>query len=329
MAGKEAVTQEELSSLLAALQVDGAGQPGAGGRDAEQIREARVHDFARSDTLPTPTIKALTDAYSTFARAAATTLSSHLRTAFEVSLLSVDQLTYDQCAGSVPDPTVAAVFTAAPLPGRALLEINPGIGFWLIDRMLGGGGDIVNTPRPLTDVEKALLQRSLSDVLGDLGTAWEGLSDIQPCLTEVLDSVAAAEIAKPVDPVSVASFEVMIGSLVAMASVCVPVISLKLGGVAALSLGDLEDGAGERESSATPGCLTEALSDVPVSCVVRLGGATARAGELLALEEGDVVCLDRLYGEHLELFVGDAPRFQCRPVMSHGKLAVEILGDAF
>ena len=327
MSAEEAVTQEVLASLLSSLAAtkESEGPRGRARPASRRVHEARVHDFARSEALPRATVQGLEGVYATFARAAASSLSAYLRTPFQMSLLSLDQLTYDQFVRSVPDPTVIAVFSMKPLPGKAILELNPAICFWIADRMLGGEGGIVEKPRPLTDMEKALLEGAVSRLLGELGAACESLIHVEPDLVEVLDAARAAEIAKPADPVGVASFEVTVGSLTGMASICLPAMSLKLGGVVVGPSGDVR---GDRSPGAGPPLgsgLEAALSSLPVSCAVRLGGVAISAAELAELEEGDVLCLDRRVEEDWDIFVAGVPKFRGRPVRSGEKLALEIV----
>jgi len=329
MSEKQAVTQDELDSLLSSLAVAKRDEKGrGGGRTGDrQVHEARVHDFARSEALPRTTVQALEGVYSSFARGAQAALSAYLRTPFQAAMLSLDQLTYDQFVRSVPDPTVIAVFSAAPLPGRAILELNPAIGFWIVDRMLGGDGDIAKTPRPLTDIEKALMERPVSRLLDELRTAWEDFHRIEPGLVEMVDSAGAAEIAKATDAVAVASFEVTIGSLAGMASICFPGISLKLGGVGAALSEDPAAQASFRDAASMRQSVAAALSPVAVSCAVRLGTVCVSAAELADLEKGDVLCLNEPIDGALEMSVEGVPKFQCRPLRSGEKQAVEIVAD--
>ncbi len=324
-----AVTEEELASLLASLAAaEREGKRGGRGRPgAARVHEARVHDFARSADLSSPTVQALEGIHSSFARAVTVTLSAYLHGAFEVSLLSLDQLSYSQFARSVPEPTVVCVFSVKPLPGRAILELNPSIGFWIVDRLLGGEGEIVKTPRPLTELEKALIEGTLSRMLRELGTAWEEMLHLEPELIEITDSAGAAEIARPADAVAVASFEVTVGPIAGMASVCFPVISLKLGKV---DVGPSEEAAGKgarAEASSLREGLEAAISGAEVDCVVRLGTTRMSAADLADLAPGDVLCLDRASSAELEMLVAGRPKFRCRPVRSGDRAAVEIAGE--
>lgn len=290
-----------------------------------RAHRARAHDFARTEALRTATVQALEGAYASFARGASEDLSSYLHSPVEVALVSLDQLSYDEYVRGAPDPTVAGVFGLKPLPGRGILELSPAIGLWIVDRVLGGSGVVkADEPRPLTEMEKALVEGTVSRLLEELATVWQELGSFEPELVEIVDSAEAGEIGKRTDAVAAARFEVKVGEMAESASICLPAISLKVGRVGS---GGEEGERGEPEAASLRRGLTRVLSSVPVTCVVRLGRAAIPARELAALQEGDVVCLDTGADEEMEMIVGDARRFRCRPVADEDRVAVEVLGE--
>ncbi len=321
MSAEGAVTQEELDSLLASLAAAAReeGRSRRARRGAPVVHEARVHDFARSEGLPATAVQALEAGCHSFAAAVGASLSAHLSHPVQVSLLSVDQMSCEQYARSVPDPTVAGIFTASPLPGRGLLEVNPAIASWIVERALGGMAEAPERPRPLTELEAALLRRPLATMLGELGAAWQNIAPIAPKLVEITHSAALAEIARPTDPVAVASFEVRLGQLVGMASVCLPSLPLKLA---------RRPAAGEGAPSPRPADVRRAAARLPVTCRVRLGATSLSLADLASLQEGDVLMLDRAVGEPIELLVGQRCKLLCRPLAVGETVAVEIAGDA-
>ena len=56
-------------------------------------------------------------------------------------MVSVEQLTYEEFIRSIPNPTVLNVFSLEPFEGKAILEINPSVIFYIIDRLFGGPGE--------------------------------------------------------------------------------------------------------------------------------------------------------------------------------------------
>jgi flagellar motor switch protein FliM len=321
------VEQAQLDSLLASLAtITGHQRARRKGQGAPTVHEARVHDFARAEGLPRSIMQALHTIYTPFARATGSAISMYLRTPVHISLLSVDQVTYDQFVRSVPDPTVIAVFSMKPLPGNGLLELNPSCGFWMIDRLLGGKGDIIKAPRPLTEIEHSLIEGTISIILSELAKSWQHVASITPDLQTMSHSAALAEIAKPADSVVVSSLEVTAGEMTGMASICMPATSLKLG---PLSLADSDSSkpAADLPSDAasTRSRIASALQSAPITCRVRIGTMRLSAEQLSSLREGDVLCLERGLHEPADFFVGKVRKFSCRPIDLGPTLAAEIL----
>lgn len=327
MSTQEAEMQEETATEAAPEQAAEA-EEGSGSRGEQAADRARVHDFARSEGLPTAMAQALEGACVSFARGTSGELSSYLHAPFEVALVSLDQVSYEEYVRSVPEATVIGAFTMKPLPGRGTLELSPAIAFWIVDRLLGGEGEVAEGSRPLTEVERALIEGMLSRMLGELGTAWQELGSLEPELLDILDSAESAEIGKRTDAVAAASFEMKVAGMTERASICLPVISLKVGRVGSREGREAERSSGDADAASLRRRLARALGSVPVTCAVRLGSATISARELAALQEGDMVCLERRADEELEMFVGHARKFRCRPVAGEDRVAVEILGEA-
>lgn len=323
MGHEPTVTQEELNGLFASLAA-GERRAGRGREGRPAVHEARVHDFARSEGLARATVQLLEHLHRGFARGVGLSPSPYLRDAVQVSLLSLDQLSYHQYLHSISDPTALAVIALPPLPGQALLEINLALAYWMIDRLLGGQGEIPKAPRELTPVECAILQGPLERMLAELSAAWEEYLPLRPELISVASSPTAVAIAKPTDGVAAAFFEVSIGSLSSMASLCLPAIALKLARVGA-------DGGAGPASAEAHGAepprrrLEVALRGVPLECALSLGEAALSAAEISELRPGDVIVLDRGPGDGAELLVSGWPAFRCRPRAEGRRLAAEVV----
>ncbi len=86
-----------------------------------------------------------------------------------------------------------------------------------------------------------------------------------------------------------------------------------------------------RDSSAAPNQQTpslSALTEVPVQLTVRVGTVAMTLGELLALEPGSVVMLEKKIGEPVEILAGDRVVARGELVRVEEELGVRILAIA-
>jgi flagellar motor switch protein FliM len=316
------VTQEDLNSLLASLSgAEGALRPGRQG-GADQIHEVRVHDFARSEALSRSTVQVMDAIYASFARAAALGLSADTHTPVHATLLSLEQFTWDQYVRSIPDPTIIAFVDISPLPGLGAFELNPSIGYWLIDRMLGGEGEILKTPRGLTPLERAVIEPPLSRLLREFCGAWQEYLPADFKLLEIASSAADARVAKPTDAVVAGFFEITTGPVSGMLSFCLPVISLKL---AKIQPRDATPAAAGGAARADSSALARTVAEVAIICSTVLGVTTASAADIALLQPGDILLLETHLDDPALFLVGGKPKFHCRARPVNGRLAVEII----
>ncbi|MGQ0675485.1 MAG: flagellar motor switch protein FliN [Rhodospirillales bacterium] len=88
-----------------------------------------------------------------------------------------------------------------------------------------------------------------------------------------------------------------------------------------LELEELRDAGGTEPPPASPPSL-DAVYDVPVQVSAVLGRATLQVGQLLKLERGAVIELDRRVGEQVDIFVNDRLVARGEVAVVDGRLAV-------
>ncbi len=89
-----------------------------------------------------------------------------------------------------------------------------------------------------------------------------------------------------------------------------------------------DDDPAARAASADPDAMRARLrtwlESAPVAVQARLGTASVGLGDLLALERGDIVVLDRAVGEAIDVSVDGQVVLRARPVVSAGQYGVEV-----
>jgi len=158
----EVLSQSEIDALLNALQ--------SGEIDAESIKQeesekkVRVYDFRRPNKFSKDQLNTIEVIIENYCRLLTTFLSGQLRARVQCKVASVEQLTYDEFVRSIPNPTILNIFGLKPFEGKAILEINPHIVFYIIDRLFGGPGTSNIKGRPLTEIEQNIVIKTVKKI---------------------------------------------------------------------------------------------------------------------------------------------------------------------
>jgi len=318
----EVLDQKEVDALLAA--VDSGQVETAVGQavSPEVTREVSLYDFKRPERVSKEQLRAITALHESFARNFGAALSGFMRTILDVELASVEQLTYSQFILSLPNPTYFALLTAEPLEGSLVLEMNPSILFPIIDRLLGGGKTAPNVPdRPLTNIEFRLAGKIMNLAIEQLQEMWRHVvatATFRIAATE--SNPQLVQIVPPNEPVVLVAFEVSMGEISGMLSLCLPY------GVIEPVLADMtkRDWFSYRAKRATPELKTlveRGLKRVTLGVSAFLGRTTIKVRELLGLNVGDIIKTNVSTADEMSLVINKRLKFRGKPGQVKGKRA--------
>lgn len=229
----EVLSQEEIDALLSAISA-GEVDPDEY-TTGEQQKKVKIYDFRRPDKFSTDQLRTIQVIHEVFARLTISSLSNSLNDIVGVHIGFVGQLTYEEFVRSVPNPSTFAVISLDPLPGSAVIEIDPSVSFETI-RMLFGGltsrdskTDILNNKfsRSLTDIELSVMEGIIVRMLSGLREAWSSIIDMRPRLSHIETNPQFVSIAAPTDMVLLMGLETRIGNVESMMNLCIPYETLK------------------------------------------------------------------------------------------------------
>jgi len=249
-----------------------------------------LYDFRRPTKLSREHVRALQMAYEQFARQFTTVLTSSLRSVSQVTLVSIEQLTYDEYIASLDSQTLMAKVELEPLPGPTILEFGLSTAMACIDHMLGGPGG-QQPERPLTDIEAPLVRGLIERVLGELRASMEPIVAVRPRLLGIEYSPQFAQFFPGGDVMIVGSFEMRVGAEECVATICMPFggIFAKLQGEpGGPALTDAERASREQAQRT----VVAGLQGAPVDVSVRFRPHPMRPADLMDLQPGDVVPLN-------------------------------------
>ncbi|TDX51921.1 flagellar motor switch protein FliM [Orenia marismortui] len=321
MSSNRVLSQNEIDSLLDALS--------SGEMEADELKDqedelVEAYDFKHPNKLSKDQLRTLRMVYEGFARLLSTSISTQLRTMTKVELTSIDQLSYEEFISSLPQPTILSVCDFYPLHGEFLIEINPKIGYAIIERFFGGdAGDSSGTLREFTDIEEVVLKKINKTILDSFSESWENVVDLRPRVKELESNPQFTQIVPNNDMVILATFEANIGKVDGLINISIPYIVLepivsKLSAQYWFS-STRKDSAAESLSK-----IKKRLGKAKLPVEAELGKANIKIAQLLQLTTGDVIKLDNKVSDNLSLYINKKEKFLVKPGKCGSKLAVEI-----
>jgi flagellar motor switch protein FliM len=262
-----------------------------------------LYDFRRPTKLSRDHMRVLQMSFETFARRLGTVLTSSLRAQCQLTLLAIDQQTYEEYVSSLNTPTLLAPFSTEPLPGTAVLEFSLGTALACVDHLLGGPGGPQQT-RTLTDIENALMRGLLEQILAVLRYAFEPIALIETELGQLEFNPPFLQAAGATDTMVTASFETHVGSEIGVATLCIPFSSVfpRL-----LARGEQRPQSSSEQLSARQMArqLRQSLGDVPVDVSVQFEPVRLSPAQIAELAPGDLIPLSHRVNAPLSVRCGD------------------------
>jgi len=326
------LSQDQIEALLSTL---GASQPAV----KEKVIGAKLktYDFRAPARFSVGQMRTLQTIFEGFARQTGSVLAILLRTKVEARLVYIEQ-TFGEGITSMLGETPAIVVNLirlTPLPGRALLILASDLVGSLVERVLGSPGTTLQTmPREITDIELSLMEAVLRHILRGLRTAWAKVIEVSPVLdstsvdAELLQTALADEVI--LSAMLEISIDKVAGAMVFLMPISMlsPIVPLLRPHLLDIRQDDDEeervDKAEMRLKERTAMLAQLRRARLPIS--VLLGEAELGFRDLLQLQVGDVIRLNRAIDEDLEVHVAGQPRFVSQPGLRGRNLAVRITG---
>lgn len=316
------LNQDEIDSLLGAM------ERGEIDQFTEEKKEERFiadYNFRRPNLITKDQLRNFQTIHETFAKEMVSNLALYLRTGVEFNLVSTEQQQYGEFISSLSNITLCVVFSAEPLPGVAVIEVNLSLVFGVVDMLLGGQGDIETEIRVPTEIEVAIMDPFIERILEKLQACWTTLMDVKLKKERHESDPEYIQAAPPDAPVVVLAFDAKIGFANGIVNICYPLpmiqeVNEHLDHIS----GDRDNYYGRKADKNTRKQVLESLMNVPMPMSVALGDARIRGRDLMDLKPGDIIMLDKSISEPVTVSISGRPMFQARPGRLKDQVAVKI-----
>jgi flagellar motor switch protein FliM len=319
----EALSQQEVAALLSAVH---SGQVKVSPGRRPDAAQGERYNFRRPSRVSKEQIRALGVLHEELAKVASASLSGMLRTMVDLELETVEQIAYNEYVLAIATPTCAFVFNMEPLKGAAVLELNPHVAFLMIDRLLGGQGQGTPSPRDLTEIERAVVDRVGQRAMVDLQQAWQDVGTYVFRVLNLETNPQFIQATSPTEVIVVATFRIRIGETTGGMTIGYPYPLLEpvIG-----RLGTQQRWATAAAAAPRPEArefLVRELTQSALGVRAFLGQARLTVRDLLALRPGQVIRVDAAPRHPVRVDINRVPKFVGRPGTHRAHLAVEVLG---
>lgn len=279
------------------------------GGKARGAAGALPFDFRRPNKFSRDHIRAFQIVHETFARQLSTVFATTLRAVANVTLTSVEQVTYDEYVQSLPNPSYLTILSLKPLPGAAVLQLPLPIAFAAIDRQLGGTGEALSPKRPLTEIESNIMRSLMERALRELEYAYETLVRVEAEIVQQEFNPQFAQVAAPSDMAIAVNFDTRIGEKRGAGSLCIPYDTMQpvLESIASQQL--FADRSG-RDPESWLRSLEDAINGVTVQLSASFDTVSLNSSDILGLRVGDVVPLEHPIDQPVTVSVDGIPCYQ-------------------
>lgn len=293
-------------------------------RSGEEEPDVVTYDFKRPHRFSKDRVRALQRIHEQFARELSGMVSAKARTRVEFSVSSIDQLTFGEFISSIPNPSVIIVFTMQPLEGSLLIQMSPDISFLLYDRLCGGPGLALGRSRELTDIELAVLRSQFFQPMGrSFVNAWADIVDLELTLESIESNPQFLQTMTERDTVVIISLNLEINNVQEFVNICISHSALEPV-LKDITAHRLFASLRHEQDSEEIRLLQQKVQQAHVTLDVELGSTWVTVADLLDLEVGDVITLDRRRHENLEVRVGNLTKFLASPGRLGEKMGIVI-----
>lgn len=315
------LSQNEIDELLKALNT--------GEIDVHQMnnkaeeKKIKIHDFRRPSKFAKDHIKTLNIIHDNYARLVTNFLSGYLRTLVQVEVISVEAIAYYEFNNSISNPALLSIVDFAPLSGTIIFEMAPTIAYALIERILGGKGSSMDKIREFTEVELAIIERIIIQILNLMREPWENVIAIRPRLEKIETNAQFAQIISSNEMVALITLGAKVGDVEGMINICIPHMVVEPV-VSKLSTKFWFSNIEKETTRETKELIERKVQNTMIPVRAILGNTKILVNDFLQLQPGDVLPLDTGLEGNLEILVGDLLKFRGTPGVKKNKVAIKV-----
>ena len=319
----EILSQSQIDELLSGL------SSGDVSIQELEINEKKVkeYDFRSPKKITKETIRLLNGIYENYCRLLTSRLTSMLRLMCDVTIEQVEETIYHEYNNALEDYVLMGLINVKypdneVSENQILMEVSKPLSFVIIDRLLGGSGEEYEYIRDYTDIELALLENILNELINLMGTTWENTLEIDTQLEKIETNSRFIQSINYNDTVVVIILNIVLNDLSGKITICIP--------------SNILDEIYKKSNSYTRNINKKANVDEQKIAIMNsiksskltisgvLGSTEATLKDLLSIQPGDLIILDKKTSSNVDINVEGEKWFEGKWGTKKNKGAIKI-----
>ncbi|MCI5586676.1 MAG: flagellar motor switch protein FliM [Lachnospiraceae bacterium] len=316
----DTLSQAEIDNLLNALN--------NGELDADELnntpeKSIRNYDFARPSKFSKDHLRTLEIIFENYGRLMSTNLPAYLRKNIQVEVMNAEANTYSEFSNALSNPVLLGVVNFAPLEGNIIIELASNLGFAIVDRMLGGGGNPLEHSRDFTEIELIILERVLEVCTNLLVDPWESVVALEPRLERIETNSQFAQFISPSEMTAIVTMNIKIGSVEGLMNICIPYSCVEPV-IDKLNTKYWYSSMKENDTGSYQENIEALISRAKIPIRALLGRSSISVNDFMNIQIGDIIKLDTKVEDELDVYVGNIKKFKALPGATSDSYAVRV-----
>ncbi|MBR6228244.1 MAG: flagellar motor switch protein FliM [Eubacterium sp.] len=316
----DVLSQSEIDNLLSALN-SGEFDPNA--TQEEDERPVKDYNFARPSKFSKEHLRTLVFIYEHYARLLSTTLPVYLRKNVQVEVMHSEAATYQEFSNSLSNPVLLGVVNFSPLEGNIIMEMATGLGYAIVDRMLGGDGQPLEKTRDFTEIELTIIERIMVVCVNLLVEPWQTVAQLEPVLDRIETNSQFAQFVTPNEMTSIITMNIRIGSAEGLMNICIPYDVIEPV-IDKLNTKNWYSSNETTEIGTYKEVIEESLQKARIPVRAIMGRSAISVNDFMHLLPGDIIKIDTHLEDELDVYVGNIKKFSAIPGAYNDSYAVKI-----
>jgi len=248
-------------------------------------------------------------------------LFNFIRRSPEISVGGVQVQKYNAFLRELVVPTNFNIMAIRPLRGNGLVVCEPTLLFGVIDSLFGGNGKFQTRieGRDFSATEQRVITRLVDVIAEEYKKAWVGVYPLELVYQRSEMQPQFATIATPSEIVVSTSFTLEIGDITGSLHICIPYATLEP--IRDVLYSSVQGDAIEVDRRWIK-VLSQEIQAAELTMVAELARTDATVEQLLAMQVGDFIELDR--DPSIQAHIEGVPVFDCQYGTHKGKYALRI-----